>query len=56
VIRRPASERKLDVLPAASGHWSSPIVVGGRIVLPEGGSTADNGAAGTIDIYHLPGR
>jgi hypothetical protein len=42
-------------LPAASGHWNSPIVTGGRIVEPTGayGSSA---SSSTIDIYHLPGR
>ncbi len=56
VIRRPVSGRILAVLAAAPGHWESPIVVGGRVVLPEGGSTADDGSSGTVDIYHLAGR
>lgn len=43
-------------LPAAPGHWSSPIVVGGRIILPTGGSTADNASRSRVFIYHLPGR
>jgi hypothetical protein len=54
-IRRPQSGDLLRTLPASSGHWNSPIVVGGRIVEPTGayGSSA---TSSTIDIYHLPGR
>jgi hypothetical protein len=52
----PASGRSLASLPAAPGHWSSPIVVGGRVILPVGGSSADNATSGTVLIYHLPGR
>ena len=43
-------------LAAAGGHWSSPIVVGGRIILPTGGSTANDAPSTKIFIYHLPGR
>jgi hypothetical protein len=55
-IYSPTSGRLLRALPAAHGHWSSPIVVGGRIVLPTGGSTANNAPTSRIFIYHLPGR
>jgi outer membrane protein assembly factor BamB len=45
----------LDIkLPAAQGHWNSPIVIDGRIILPEGDDN-DHSVTGTIDIYHLPG-
>jgi hypothetical protein len=52
----PTSGRLLRSLPAAHGHWSSPIAVGGRVVLPTGGSTANNSPTSQIFIYHLPGR
>ena len=54
-IRRPLSGALVRALPAASGHWNSPIVTGGRIVEPTGayGSSA---SSSTLDIYHLPGR
>jgi hypothetical protein len=52
VIRSPASGRKLRTLPAGSGHWNSPIVVSGRIVLPEG-SYHDHSRSGTVSIYYL---
>ncbi len=55
-VLAPASGRTLATLPAASGHWSSPIVVGGRVILPVGGSTADDATSGTVFIYHLAGR
>jgi outer membrane protein assembly factor BamB len=55
-VRSPASGRLLAALPAAPGHWSSPIVIGGRIILPVGGSTLDSASSGIVYIYHLPGR
>jgi outer membrane protein assembly factor BamB len=55
-IRRPADGAQLASLPVGTGHWSTPIVVGGRIILPTGGSIADNAGSGPLDIYHLPGR
>ncbi len=55
-VLAPASGRTIAKLPAASGHWSSPIVVGGRVILPVGGSTPDNATSGTVFIYHLAGR
>lgn len=41
-------------LPAAPGHWNSPIVVGGRVILPVGNAN-DHMTTGTVYIYHLPG-
>ena len=41
-------------LPAAPGHWNSPIVVDGRIVLPVGNDN-DHRTTGVVYIYHLPG-
>ncbi len=55
-IRDPTSGALLASRAAAAGHWSSPIVVGGRIVLGVGGSTADNANRGTVYVFHLPGR
>jgi outer membrane protein assembly factor BamB len=52
----PARGTLLRSLPAAPGHWSSPIVVGGRIILPTGGSTTDDASHSSLFIYHLPGR
>ncbi len=55
VIRRPTSAHVLATLPAGTGHWNSPIVVGGRIVLPQGDGN-DHLTSGVLNIYHLPGR
>lgn len=49
----PASGRRLVSLPAGSGHWNSPIVIGGRVILPVGNAN-DHATSGTLDIFHLP--
>jgi hypothetical protein len=54
-ILDPTSGRELNSLSADSGHWNSPIVVGGRIILPVG-QYSDHATSGNIEIYHLPGR
>jgi hypothetical protein len=54
VVRFPTSGHVLAALPAASGHWNSPIVVGGRIVLPTG-NYMDHSARGTLYIWHARG-
>jgi len=51
----PTTGRRLASLPAGSGHWNSPIAVGGRVILPVGNAN-DHSTSGTLDIYHLPGR
>jgi outer membrane protein assembly factor BamB len=55
VIYAPDSGRLLRSLRAAAGHWNSPIVVGGRVILPVGNAN-DHATNGTLEIYHLPGR
>ena len=55
-ILRPASGATVATLPAADGHWSSPIVLGGRIILPVGGSIANDATSGVVFVYHVPGR
>jgi outer membrane protein assembly factor BamB len=54
-VMAPRSGASIATLPASSGHWNSPIVVGGRVILPVG-SYHDHAASGTLEIYHLPGR
>jgi outer membrane protein assembly factor BamB len=54
-IRRPLTGALLRTLPAGSGHWNSPIVVGGRIIEPTG-NYHTSASSSTVDIYHLPGR
>jgi outer membrane protein assembly factor BamB len=54
-VYAPGTGRRLASLAAQSGHWNSPIVAGGRIVLPTG-AYGDHLDSGTLLIYHLPGR
>ncbi len=54
-VFEPASGRELISLPAAPGHWNSPIVAGGRVIVPVGNAN-DHATSGIIDVYHLPGR
>ncbi|MGH2866126.1 MAG: PQQ-binding-like beta-propeller repeat protein [Solirubrobacteraceae bacterium] len=55
IIRNPLSGAQIRSLPVPHGHWNSPIVVGGRIILPTG-SYFDHSTSSTVAIYHLPGR
>jgi outer membrane protein assembly factor BamB len=54
-IRRPLTGALLRSLPAGSGHWNSPIVVGGRVIEPTG-DYHTSASSSTIYVYHLPGR
>jgi hypothetical protein len=40
-------------LPAGGGHWNSPIVIDGRIGLPEGDAN-DHRTSGVLAIFRLP--
>jgi outer membrane protein assembly factor BamB len=55
IVRVPRSGRQLASLAAGQGHWNSPIVVGGRIILPTGNAN-DRASSGVLEIYHLPSR
>jgi outer membrane protein assembly factor BamB len=55
VIRSPSTGRQLASLPTGKGHWNSPIVAAGQIILPTGNAN-DHASSGALDIYHLPGR
>ncbi len=54
-VYAPVRGNLLVSLPADGGHWNSPIVVGGRIILPVG-NYQDHSLTGKLFIYHLPGR
>lgn len=49
------SGKRIATLPCGPGHWSSPIVVQDRIILPEGNAN-DHASSGVLDIWSLPGR
>jgi outer membrane protein assembly factor BamB len=49
-----ASGKLIATLPCGPGHWSSPIVLQGQIILPEGNAN-DHATTGVLDIWSLPG-
>ncbi|MGA8277624.1 MAG: PQQ-binding-like beta-propeller repeat protein [Rhodanobacteraceae bacterium] len=49
-----ASGKRVATLPCGPGHWNSPIVLQGKIILPEGNAN-DHGTRGVLDIWSLPG-
>jgi len=42
----------VTTLPCGGGHWNSPIVVDGHVVLPEGNAN-DHATSGVLDIWSL---
>lgn len=50
VVYEPSTGKQIATLDAGGGHWNSPIVVDGRIALPEGSSN-DHSTSGTLDIW-----
>ena len=54
-VLHPLSGRGAASLPAGSGHWQSPIVVGGRVILGTGNGNAHK-KSGELLIYHLRRR
>jgi outer membrane protein assembly factor BamB len=55
VVFRPASSHPVAHLRVGSGHWNSPVVDGGRVVVPEGNAN-DHARSGSLTILHLRGR
>ncbi len=49
----PINGTQIADLESGSGHWNSPIVVDGKIALPEGNANKHAGA-GVLDIWSLP--
>ncbi len=49
-VYRAGSRKPVGTLAAGAGHWNSPIVVDGRIALPEG-SANDHSTQGILDIW-----
>jgi hypothetical protein len=49
----PASGNQLKNLSCGGGHWNSPIVVDGRIALPEGNAN-NHSTSGVLDIWRVP--
>jgi outer membrane protein assembly factor BamB len=49
----PATGKLVTTLSCGGGHWNSPIVVDGRIALPEGNAN-DHKTSGALDIWQKP--
>jgi hypothetical protein len=49
----PETGQQVAAIPCGGGHWNSPIVVDGRIVLPEGSANRHE-TRGVLDIWRLP--
>ena len=47
------SGKRIVTLACGAGHWNSPIVLDGRIILPEGDAN-ERATAGVLDIWSLP--
>jgi outer membrane protein assembly factor BamB len=45
--------RVLAQLASGSGHWNTPIIVDGRVALPEGNANSHS-TSGVLNIYRLP--
>ncbi len=52
LVYNPATGNQVASLATGSGHWNSPIVVDGRIALPEGNAN-DHATTGVLDIWHV---
>lgn len=48
-----SSGKRIATLPCGRGHWNSPIVVDGKIILPEGDANSRT-TSGVLDIWSLP--
>jgi outer membrane protein assembly factor BamB len=49
-VYQPAAGTLIATLPCGGGHWNSPIIVDGRIALPERNAN-DHGTKGILDIW-----
>jgi Glucose dehydrogenase len=52
-VYMPTTGKEVAMLEAGSGHWNSPIIVDGRIALPEGDAN-NRSQTGLLDIWRLP--
>jgi hypothetical protein len=52
-IYQPSTGRSLRTLAAGSGHWNSPIAVGGRVLLGEGNANDHDAGHGVLDVWSM---
>ncbi len=53
LVYDPRTGAQIANLPCGAGHWNSPIVIDGRIALPEGNANLHL-TSGVLDIWTLP--
>jgi glucose dehydrogenase len=53
VVYEPETGRQIAKLDCGGGHWNSPIVVDGRIALPEGNANQHR-TTGVVNIWRVP--
>ncbi|GAB3788570.1 outer membrane protein assembly factor BamB family protein [Dyella agri] len=53
-VYQAVSGKRVATLPCGPGHWNSPIVLQGEIILPEGNANA-HATTDVLDIWSLPG-
>jgi hypothetical protein len=49
-VYRPGSPNAIAVLPVGSGHWNSPIVVDGHVIVPVGDAN-EHATSGAVEIF-----
>ena len=54
-LYEPTKGNPLASLESGSGHWNSPIVVNGKIALPEGNAN-QRATSGVLDIWSMPAK
>jgi outer membrane protein assembly factor BamB len=54
-LYEPTKGNLVTTLESGGGHWNSPIVVNGKIALPEGNAN-QQAASGVLDIWSLPAK
>jgi len=54
-LYEPTKGIQVASLESGSGHWNTPIVINGKIALPEGNAN-QHATSGVLDIWSLPAR
>jgi hypothetical protein len=52
LVYQPDTGQQVASLDAGAGHWNSPIIVDGRIALPEGNAN-DHNTSGVLNIWRV---
>jgi hypothetical protein len=52
LVYQPGTGQQVASLDAGAGHWNSPIIVDGRIALPEGNAN-DHNTSGVLNIWRV---